>query len=171
MKKILVIGGTNGLGRAIAQYFGGMGIGRKNGFDIETEYERVETLSKFYDVVFNCIPTPNQVEITTRLIDSHNESLLPTYFITLGSMRYKIEDEDHFKVRLVHLNDKFLLQENSCKHTLINLAAAFNSPNTQYFDRIVEKEFIDTIEFLINTADWKSTINMIEIHGKKNLNV
>ena len=45
MKKILVIGGTKGLGRAIAQYFGGMGIGRRNGFDIETEFDRVETLS------------------------------------------------------------------------------------------------------------------------------
>ena len=55
MKKILVIGGTDGLGKSIVQHFGGMGIGRRNGFDIDTEYERIETLSKFYDIIINCI--------------------------------------------------------------------------------------------------------------------
>jgi hypothetical protein len=167
MKKILVIGGTKGLGKTIVEYFNGLGIGRSNGFDIDTEYNKIEVLSKSYDIVVNCIPTPNQLELMTNLMVSHTESKLSTYFITLGSMRYKIEDEDHFKVKLVHLNDYFLLQETTVKHTLINPAAVFNSPNTEYFERITEPEFINMIEFLISTSTWKSTINMIEMHGAK----
>jgi hypothetical protein len=162
--KILVIGGTKGLGLEIVNKFNAQGIGRSNGYD-SVNIQPILELSEKFSIVINCLPNDDQYDVVAQMVKYHSDKNLSTYFITVGSMSYRINDQYHVKNKLVRLNEQLLLTRSSVKHTLINPAELFNTPQTVYCDRISKEEILSTFEFLINTNLWASTIPLIEIRG------
>ncbi len=163
--KILVIGGTSGLGKEICNFFNSTAIGRSNGYSFPDNQNKIEELSLSYDIIVNCIPDENQLNCLESLYNLHEKHNLSTYFITIGSMSYKINNEDHFKNRLLKFSDYLLTRKNKIKHTIINTAELFNSKNSVFFTKIEKHEILSVINFLISTKSMNLNINNIEIHG------
>lgn len=161
---ILVIGGTKGLGLEIVNKFNAYGIGRSNGYNSANITSMLE-LSEKFSIVINCLPNDDQYDVVAQMVQYHSDKNLNTYFITVGSMSYRINDQSHVKNKLFQLNESLVLTSSSIKHTLINPAELFTTTQPVYCDRISQEEILSTFEFLINTKFWAATIPLIEIRG------
>jgi hypothetical protein len=164
--KLLVIGGTSGLGRLIAKKCLGVGIGRSNGFEWPANQEKIKKESIDSCVIINCIPDEQQLDCLKQLIELHETLNLTTYFITVGSMSWRIKP-DHYKKKLFDFNEEQLFKKTTVKHTLLNPAELFNSRNNDYFEKISEDEILEVVDFLIYRYNKNSIIHHIEVRGKK----
>lgn len=164
--KILVIGGTNGIGKAICEHYSAVGVGKSNGHSYPEEAEKVRQLSMKFDIIINCIPDRYQTDCVRDLVELHSAENKKTYFITIGSLSYKINAEDHPKNILYNYVDKILFENKSIRHTLVNPAEMFNSKNDRFFSRISKEDFFKILDCLLSTEDLNINISSIDIHGK-----
>jgi len=58
--KILVIGGTEGIGLLISKHFDATAISRRTGHSVPENNQQIVELSRNFDVIVNCIPDINQ---------------------------------------------------------------------------------------------------------------
>ena len=165
MNKILIIGGTNGLGKYLTEYFHANGVGRSNGYVLPEDNNKLIDLSINYNVIVNCLPDINQNTIITQLWDRHVRLDNATYFITIGSLSTKVEKFPTTKRDLVDITDKFWLVETPCKHTLIAPAnlEGVEFPFTPLKYESVAK-IIDTLITSFNNDDY--VLGTIEVVGK-----
>lgn len=164
--KILVIGGTSGLGKVIVEKYNADHISSSTGYPIPDKVAEAVEYSLGYDIVINCIPDTNQNAVLFPMYTAHSEKGLPTYFITLGSMSWRFNPPGDNKRDLFDWNEKILTQPTTVKHTLLNPAWLWNSKDEGLVEKISEKEIMDTIDFLINCCyNNKSVISLLEIKG------
>ena len=165
MNKILIVGGTNGLGKHLTEHFNARGIGRSNGYTLPDAIDKVVTLSVDYNIIINCLPDVNQNTIIKALWRKHVESNKDTYFISIGSLSTKVEKYMTTKKELVDITDKFWLEETKCKHTLIAPAnlEGVDLPFTPLKYNSVAK-IINTLITLFNNDDY--VLGTIEVVGK-----
>jgi len=165
MNKILIIGGTNGLGKSLVEQFNAIGIGRSNGYKLPDTTDSVIQLSIDYNVIINCLPDVNQNTIIKALWQKHVELSKDTYFISIGSLSTKVEKYMTTKKELVDITDKFWLEETKCKHTLIAPAnlEGVELPFTPLKYNSVAK-IIDTLITSFNNDDY--VIGTVEVVGK-----
>ena len=164
---ILVIGGTSGIGKVIAIEFSGDAISSRTGHNVPDDLDRIINMSKDYDIIINCLPSKEQNLLLETLYNVHNELKLSTYFITVGSMSYKLPNGTEFKKSLFKFSEDLLFKKSTVKHTLINPAWCFNAhdADTAPLTLIRENELIATFRLLLATKDWTSVISMLEIKG------
>lgn len=96
-KKVLVIGGSRGIGLSIVNHFKGESISRSNGYDITDSEERkkIAHLSLKYDVVVNHAYTGDfsQIWMLKELCSLWKEKEKEGYIINTGSMSsYRFND-------------------------------------------------------------------------------
>jgi NAD(P)-dependent dehydrogenase (short-subunit alcohol dehydrogenase family) len=66
--KILVVGGSSGLGQAVTEHFGADQVSRSNGYVVPDDIDKIAELSFNYDVVINCLPDSNQNKLLFDLL-------------------------------------------------------------------------------------------------------
>lgn len=164
--KILVIGGTSGLGKDIVDAFDAVGIGRSSGHSLPESKQTVLDMSLEFDVVINCLPDHNQNAVLIEQYDTHVAMNKQTLFITLGNMGWRSFDDSHHKRQLVKWNDQIAQNKTDVRHVLFNLAYMYNSRNEGFVEPVSKSEFLETVSFLINTKKFNSKIHTIEIIGK-----
>lgn len=164
--KVLVIGGTSGLGKDIAERFHAHAIGRTSGHTLPESKQAVLDMSLEFDVVINCLPDHNQNAVLIEQYDTHVAMDKNTLFITLGNMGWRNFDDSHHKRQLVKWNDQIAQNKTSVRHVLFNLAYMYNSRNEGFVDPVSKEEFLETIDFLLKTKNYNSRIHLIEIIGK-----
>ena len=164
--KILVIGGSSGLGKAVVEKYNAEQVSRSNGYPIPEKISEVLELSLNFDVIINCIPDSNQNKLLMPMYNLHHDQGLKTYFITVGSMSWRFNQSGHSKRDLFDWNEKILIRPTTLKHTLLNPAYLWNSKDEGPVEKISEQEILETIDFLINYGYTKnSVIPLIEIKG------
>ena len=164
--KILVLGGTSGLGAAIVSHFNADHVSRTTGHAIPDAVNQVVEKSLNYDIIVNCIPDSNQNKILFSMFEAHHNQGLKTYFITVGSMSWRFKESGHSKRDLFDWNESILLKPTSVKHTLLNPAYLWNSNDQAPIEKISEQEMIETIDFLIKQGyNRHSVISLLEIKG------
>lgn len=164
--KILVIGGTSGLGKAIVDKYNADHISSSTGYPIpETLNEAIEH-SLNYEVVINCLPDSNQNKLLIPMFNAHHDQNLKTYFITIGSMSWRFNSTGHSKRDLFDWNERMLIKRTTLRHTLLNPAYLWNSKDEGPVEKINEKEMLETIDFLIqHSYTSESVISLLEIKG------
>lgn len=164
--KILVIGGTRGLGQAIVEKYNADHISTSTGFHIPDKISEAVAHSLNYDVIINCLPDSNQNKLLWPMYAAHNEQELKTYFITVGSMSWRLHDSVHSKRALFDWNESILLEPSTTRHTLLNPAHLWSSNKDAPVEHITPKEILDTVDFLLtHSYNSKSVISLIEIKG------
>ncbi len=164
--KILVIGGTSGLGAALVRHFSADHISASTGYPFPDAINKAVDHSLDYDVVINCLPDSNQNKLLTAMYDSHHKQGLTTYFITIGSMSWRFNQPGHSKRDLFDWNESILIQPTKLKHTLVNPAYLWKRKDDGPLDKISEEEIIETIDFLVKQGyNSKSVISLLEIKG------
>lgn len=164
--RILILGGTKGIGKLLADHFNATAISRITGHGVPHDNDKIIDLSLSYDIIINCIPDANQNDILQLLWDEHKKNNLKTYFITIGSMGYRLHPMDHPKGQLQHYAEQLLYEKCDLKHTLVNLSWCFNSTDDALLTLISEQYIIDIFDFLIKQKEYDSMISLIEIKGK-----
>jgi len=164
--KILVIGGTSGLGQAIVGKYKADQISSRTGFPIPDKITEAIAHSLNYDIVINCLPDSNQNKLLWPMYAAHDELGLKTYFITVGSMSWRFNEPMHSKRALFDWNESILLKPSTTRHTLLNPAHLWNSNKDSPVEHITPKEILDTIDFLIkHSYTSASVISLLEIKG------
>ena len=164
--KILVVGGSSGLGKSIVEKYNADNISTSVGFPIPEKLNEAVAMSMNYDVVVNCLPDSNQNKLLTAMYRSHSAEDLPTYFITIGSMSWRLHQSGHSKRDLFDWNERILISPTKVRHTLLNPAYLWNSKDEGPVEKINEKEMLDTIDFLIQRSYTSaSVISLLEIKG------
>lgn len=164
--KILVIGGTEGIGKVIADHFAGTAVSSRTGHGVPEHIEDLIEMSYSYDVVVNCIPDDNQLLLLTQMLDGYRLSNKKTYFITLGSLAWRLEQDTDTKRKLFNFCETLITSKLKAKHTLVNLSWCWNNKGSPpLLKPIVEQEIIDVFTFLLSYAKHDAVINLIEIKG------
>jgi len=164
--KILVIGGTSGLGAAIVKHFSADHISTSTGYPIPEAINEAVEHSLNYDVVINCLPDSNQNKLLTAMYNTHHDQNLKTYFITIGSMSWRFNQTGHSKRDLFDWNERNLIRRTTLKHTLVNPAYLWNSKDDGPVEKISEEEMVETIDFLVKQGyNRDSVISLLEIKG------
>lgn len=164
--KILVIGGTRGLGQVFVEHYKADHISASTGFTIPDKINEAVAHSLNYDVVINCLPDSNQNKLLWPMHAEHNRLELHTYFITVGSMSWRLHDSIHSKRALFDWCESMLLTPTTTRHTLLNPAHLWNSSKYAPVEHITAKEMIDTVDFLIkHSYTSASVISLLEIKG------
>jgi len=164
--KILVLGGTSGIGKIVADHFSATAVSRSTGHGLPDNSEKVVDLSLEYDIIINCIPDESQNSILELLWEKHKELNLATYFITVGSMGYRFKSEDHHKNQLQDYAEKILFDQNKLRHTLINPAWCYNAKDSSPIPLVSESQLLDIFKFLIDQYRYNTVISIIEVKGK-----
>ncbi len=164
--KILVIGGTEGIGSLISKHFDSTAISRRTGHSVPENNQTIKDLSRSFDVIINCIPDINQNIILEELWQDHTEQGLSTYFITVGSMSWRINTDEHPKKRLYNFSEKLIYDNSKLRHTLVNLTWCYNCKDQALLSKISENQILDCIKFLIDQIRFNTVISMIELKGK-----
>ena len=161
--KILVIGGTSGLGKEIVDNFNADYVSRKDNLSL------AETVikAKQYDIVINCISDGSQFDVMKSLIDHNKEN----YNITIGGLKGRLRP-GHTKHKIYELNESIVFGKNVINHTLINPAWLWNTKDENpTLEPIGPEDMITTIKFLIEYyREFNSIITQIDIKGGKNVN-
>jgi hypothetical protein len=167
--KILVVGGTSGLGKLMAEHLGAHAIGRSTGHAVPDNKEEIINMSLEYDCVINCIPDSNQNSLLFSMYEQHDNLGKSTYFITVGSMSWRLHsaDSDHSKRVLFNWSEHQILRPTKIRHTLLNPAWLWNSPDQTDISKVGQEEMIKTIDFLLSLP-YNSTIHLLEIKGTYN---
>ncbi len=164
--KILIIGGTEGIGKVLSDKFDATAISRRTGHAVPENIDTIVELSLGYDVIINCIPDENQNLILDKLWNQHKDLNLETYFITLGSMSWRLNFDDHCKNRLQKFSEEVIFDDSKLRHTLLNPAWCFNTKAPSPIPVIIEDQIIDIFTFLLDQTKYNSVIPFIEIKGK-----
>ena len=164
--KILVLGGTAGIGKIVADHFSATAISRSTGHGLPENSEKVVGLSLEYDIVINCIPDESQNSILELLWEEHKRLNLNTYFITMGTMGYRFKSKDHHKVLLQEYSEKLLFDQNRLRHTLVNPAWCYNTKDPSPIPTVSESQLLDIFKFLVDQSKYDTVISMIEVKGK-----
>lgn len=162
----LVIGGTGNIGKLLCDEFNFDSISSTTGYNVPHDLNKILDLSVDYDIIINCIPDENQNIILTEIYNEHTKKNLNTYLISLGSMSYRINDNNHPKNQLLEFSESILLKKSTVKHTLVNLTWCFNNKDNDIMFVISEEEILSIFKFLIKFSDNKSIVSMIEVKGK-----
>ena len=162
--KLLVIGGSSGLGLAIAERYQADQLSRSNGYSVPERIQDIIDQSFNYDVIVNCLPDSNQNKLLFPMFDAHDERSLATYFITIGSMSCRFNPIGHSKRDLFDWSETLITRASTSKHTLINPAYLWNSKNQGHLEEISQEEMLTVIDFLIQFG-YNSTISLLEIKG------
>ena len=161
--KMLVLGGSGGVGKAIADHFKADSVSRSTGHGMPYQLDAIEEVSYNYDVIVNTIPDERfQTMALDRLYTGHCDKILNTYFITFGSMAWHLYPEER---DLVDWIEKNAVKSATAKHTLLNTTWCWNSRDAAILPRVQPQEILDTIEFLLKYRDHAAVISMIEIKG------
>lgn len=163
--KILVVGGTSGFGKDIAEHFNADAIGRKTGHNLPENLGAVVELTKNYNCIINCVSDSTQGLIASAMFDEHHRLNLNTYFITVGSMTWRIETPEQGKRQLFDWAESLITIKTTVKHTLLNPAWMYNTKEVGLFDSISKDDMLSLFEFLIKRFTLNSTISMIDIQG------
>lgn len=164
--KILVLGGTSGIGKLAADYFSATAISRSTGHTLPENAKKVLDLSLGYDIIINCIPDESQNAILELLWEEHKKLNLSTYFITVGSMGYRFKSKDHHKNLLQEYSEKLLLDQSKLRHTLINPAWCYNAKDESPISLVEASQLLDIFKFLVDQYRYNSVISLIEVKGK-----
>lgn len=161
--KILVVGGTSGAGKEIADYLDADRIGRKDNLSLA----EIIIKAKSYDVVINCISDNYQFDVMKGLVDHNKEN----YNITFGGLKGRLRP-GHTKHKIHELSESIVFNKNYQKHTLVNPAWLWTTcdenPN---LEPIQPKDMLTTIKFLLDYyQEFNSVITQIDIKGGKNVN-
>jgi hypothetical protein len=169
--KILVIGGTSGLGLAITEKYNADQVSRSTGYTIPDKINEVVELSLGYDIIINCLPDSNQNSVLHSTVTAHASNNLNTYFITIGSTSWRINDIGHSKRDLFEWNQKFFFEKTSVRHTMLNPAYLWHNTENGIFEPIPKDDILNVIDFLIKQSyTSKSVIPLIDIKGLYNVN-
>lgn len=163
--KGLVIGGSGHLGKVLVDEFHFDSWSRSQGYNVPNDLDKIVNLSFDYDLIINCLPDINQNISLEKLYVEHSKKNLNTYFITLGSMSYRINDSNHTKNQLLTFSESILLEKTSVKHTLINLTWCFNHQDSCSMTTISKQDLISVFKFLLENKDKNAIISMIEVKG------
>jgi hypothetical protein len=166
--KTLVIGGTSGLGRALSVHYGADAVGRSTGHSVPENTQSLIDLSINYDCVINCIPDNNQNAVLFPMYEHHDRLNKSTYFITVGSMSWRLHDSDHSKRQLFDWNEQQILRKTQLRHTLVNPAWLWHSPDTAEITKVQQEEMFKLFDFLLSLP-YNSVIHLIEIKGTHNV--
>lgn len=165
--KVLIVGGSSGLGLELVNYYNADSVSRTTGHSVPENIDKIINVSLAYDCVINCIPDSNQNKLLWPMYAEHNRLGLTTYFITVGSMSWRLHDSIHSKRALFDWCESMLLTPTTARHTLLNPAHLWNSTNAAPVEHITPKEILDTVDFLIkHSYNNASVISLIEIKGK-----
>jgi len=162
--KVLVVGGSSGLGLAISKHFSADQVSRSNGYAVPEKIQEIIDLSFNYDVVINCLPDSNQNKLLFPMFEQHDQKSLTTYFITVGSMSWRFHTTEHSKRELFDWAEGLILRNTRLKHTLLNPAYLWNSKNQGHLAEISQEEMIKVIDFLVRFG-YNSTVSLLEIKG------
>lgn len=167
---ILVVGGTTGLGKVLADHLNAFAIGRSTGHVVPDKIDEIINLSLDYDCVINCLPDSNQNLLLFQMYEEHDKHKKSTYFITIGSMtwRYFTPDSKRSKRVLFDWCEKQFLRKTSLRHTLLNPAWLWNCTDQTDFFKVGQEEMIKTIDFLLSLP-YTTEIHMLEIKGSYNV--
>lgn len=163
--KMLVIGGSSGLGLAIAEKYQADQISRSNGYTVPERIKDIIELSFNYDIIINCLPDNNQNKLLFPMYAAHDQRRLATYFITVGSMSWRFHTAEHSKRELFDWAETLILKDTLLKHTLLNPAYLWNSKNRGDMSLIPPKDILDTIDFLVQNRHNNTIVNLLEIKG------
>jgi len=163
--KILVVGGTSGLGKDIAEKFNAYAIGKRTGHTLPEHTDKVIKESLNYDCVINCVSEISQNAIASQMYEEHDRLGLSTYFITIGSMTWRIETPEQGKRKLFDWAESLITRKTNLKHTLINPAWMYNTKEEGLFEKVSKDEMLTMLEFLLNVSSFDSKIGLIEIQG------
>lgn len=162
--KMLVVGGGRGLGKEIVDFFNADSIRYSDNIIPQDIAEQ----SKNYDVVINCVPRhPDQYEIM-HYVTKEN---ITAYHITIGGFFKEPEDIRENKRPIYNRHQEIIWSNLPVKHTLLNPAWLWNSPDDAKCEKISKKDILNTIEFLIKFKDNDSVISRLDIKGKRIENV
>jgi hypothetical protein len=162
--KLLVVGGTSGIGKVISDHYDAVAISSRTGHAIPEKLDEVITMSTYYDVIVKCLPDENQNILLEKMYKVHDENKLTTHLITFGSMSYKINDPEHSKNKLLKFADSVILNKTTVKHTLINPAWCFNAKDEPQLSVITQNDITTIIDFVISFSN-NTVISQIEMRG------
>jgi hypothetical protein len=163
--KILVIGGTEGIGKVIADSFNATAVSSRTGHGVPEHTDKLIELSFEYEVVINCIPDDNQLVLLEKMLNVYKLQKKP-YFITLGSLGWRLEQDTDTKRKLFNFCETLITSKIKPKHTLINVSWCWNNKGSPpLLKPIVQQEIIDVVAFLLSYAKNDACINLIEIKG------
>jgi Cdc6-like AAA superfamily ATPase len=163
--KILVVGGTSGIGKDIADWFYADAIGRSSGHTLPEQSDAVVEKSLNYNCVINCISDSTQLAIASDMYEAHDRLGLNTYFITIGSMTWRIEQPHEGKRKLFDWAESLITRKTKLKHTLLNPAWMYNTREQGLFENISKEEMLSTLEYLLKASKNNSKIHILEIQG------
>lgn len=164
--KILVLGGTAGIGKLVADHFSATAVSRSTGHALPENIKKVLDLSLEYDIIINCVPDESQNLILESLWEEHKKLNLSTYFITVGSMGYRFKSKDHHKNLLQEYSEKLLFDQSKLRHTLVNPAWCYNAKDESPISLVEESQLLDIFKFLVEQYRYNSVISLIEVKGK-----
>jgi hypothetical protein len=163
--KTLVIAGTGGIGKELADKFSADAVGSTTDLTSDTFLESC----KNYDLIINCLPSEYQYELAVKLADYLNSIDKQTHIITFGSTGCRLKDSDHWKRKLSEWNDQLTVTKTAIKHTLLHISWAWNSPD----QCPIEKLSKDNIEVLVDTIlnlTTKFHITELTVRGNFSIN-
>lgn len=164
--KILVIGGTEGIGKVIAEAFTATAVSSRTGHGVPENTDKLINESLDYDVIVNCIPDDNQLLLLEKMISASELNSKKTYFITLGSLAWRFEQDTDTKRKLFNFCETLITSKIKAKHTLVNVSWCWNNKGSEpLLKPIVQQEIIDVFTFLLSYATNDACINLIEIKG------
>lgn len=164
--KILVIGGTEGIGKTISDHFNATAVSRRTGHSVPENIDKLIEMSYTHDVIINCIPDDNQLVLLEQMLNEYQSTNKKTYFITLGSLAWRMEQDTDTKRKLFNFCETLITSQLKAKHTLVNLSWCWNNKGSEpILKPIVEQEIIDVFTFLLSYVKNDSVINLIEIKG------
>lgn len=163
--KLLVIGGSSGLGLVITEQYQADQLSRSNGYSVPESIQDIIDRSFGYDIIINCLPDCNQNKLLFPMYAAHDQRRLSTYFITIGSMSWRFHTAEHSKRALFEWAETLILKDTLLKHTLLNPAYLWNSKNKGDMTFIPPKDMLITLDFLIQNRHNSSIVNLLEIKG------
>jgi hypothetical protein len=146
--KILIIGGTGGIGKPLAEHLNADVIGRSNGFDV-TNVNILEKCEN-YDIIINTLPIPSQFVITSNLVDHLEKLQKNTQIITFGTTGSRTKKD--WKCELAEWNDSLTMKLTTTKHTLLNISWAWNCVDSVPINKISKENIEKLVDIILDIS-------------------
>lgn len=159
--KMLVVGGSQGIGKEIKSYYQAESISRTENYTFPDNTKEIIDACSTYDIIINCIHGSNQLNLSKTLF----EALENKTIISIGSLSYIFEPENP-KRELNDWNKELIFNNSSVKHVIINLSWCFNCRDEAKLTKIKREDIFSAIDFITKMHYSTSSIMQIDIKGK-----
>ena len=146
--KTLVIGGTGGIGKELANKFLADAVGRTTDLTSDSFLESCSD----YDLIINCLPTEYQYELAVKLFDYLNSLDKKTRVITFGNTGCRLFETSNYKRKIAEWNDQLTVSKTFIQHTLLHISWAWNSADQCPIQKLSKNDIDILVETIVNLS-------------------